>query len=179
MQVAVTGKNMDVTDALKDRTIKKLQKLDKYFYSEMEARVLMEVKRGFHKVEILVPFRDILFRAEESTLDMYISIDNAVDKIEKQILKYKTRLEKKFINGDSIRYAELPRETIEENEEEGFEVVRTKKISIKPMSVEEAILQMNLLGHDFFVFTNEETDDVAVVYKRKDGRYGLIEPNEE
>ncbi|TZE82642.1 ribosome hibernation-promoting factor, HPF/YfiA family [Calorimonas adulescens] len=177
MQVAVTGKNMDVTDALKERAKKKLQKLDKYFYKELEARVLLEVERGFHKAEILIPFRDILFRAEEATPDMYVSIDNAVDKIEKQILKYKTRLEKRFSSGDSIRYADLPQGPKEE--EEGFEVVRTKKISIKPMSVEEAILQMNLLGHDFFVFTNEETDDVAVVYKRKDGRYGLIEPNEE
>lgn len=182
MQVVVTGKNVDVTDALKDRAVKKLQKLDKYFYSELEARVLLEVERGFHKAEILIPFRDILFRAEESTPDMYISIDNAVDKIEKQILKYKTRLEKKFTNGESIRYTELPHETVQENhenEEEKFEVVRTKKIGIKPMSVEEAILQMNLLGHNFFVFTNEETDDVAVVYKRRDGRYGLIEPYEE
>ncbi len=182
MQVVVTGKNMEVTDALKDRAEKKLQKLDKYFYSEAEAKVMLEVVKGVHRTEIVIPFRDILFRAEESTPDMYISIDNAVDKIEKQMLKYKSRLEKKFVSGESIRYTDLPYDTaaeVRENEEESFEVVRTKKIGIKPMSVEEAILQMNLLGHSFFVFTNERTEDVAVVYKRKDGKYGLIEPFEE
>lgn len=181
MKVIVIGRNIKVTNTLKDRAEKRLQKLDKYFYSDVEAKVMLEVVKNVHKAEVSIPFRDIMFRAEESTPDMYSSIDNAVDKIEKQILKYKTRLENKFASGESIRYTDVPlkEDGKNEDEDEKFEVVRTKKFGIKPMSVEEAILQMNLLSHNFFVFTNEETDDVAVVYKRKDGKYGLIEPYEE
>lgn len=175
MQVQVRGRNIEVTDALKDYVAKRLGKLDKYMENLGDAQVALTVVRGFHRVEVTIPIDGMILRGEESTGDMYASIDLVVDKLEKQIEKYKGKLQKRgnrFIEGQRAM-APVKRE----DEDDGPKLVRTKRFAIKPMPVDEAILQMNLLGHNFFVFSNAETEQVNVVYKRKDGNYGLIEPD--
>ncbi|MBE3591823.1 MAG: ribosome-associated translation inhibitor RaiA [Thermoanaerobacter sp.] len=181
MNITVSGKNgMTITDGLRDAVIKNVSKLSKYFPQDTEVRTVLSVQKNNHIAEITIPFKGIIFRAEEVSDDMYVSIDRVVDKIEKQILKHKAKLKNRFGANESIRF-EIPPfygEAKGEEEEGSFEIVKTKRFPIKPMSPEEAILQMNLLGHNFFVFTNADTDTINVVYKRKDGKYGLIEPIE-
>ncbi|WP_029688076.1 ribosome-associated translation inhibitor RaiA [Thermoanaerobacter sp. A7A] len=181
MNITVSGKNgMTVTDGLRDAVLKNVSKLSKYFTEDTEVRTVLSVQKNNHIAEITIPFKGIIFRAEEVSDDMYVSIDRVVDKIEKQILKHKAKLKNRFGSNESIRF-EIPaayEEAKGEEEEGSFEIVKTKRFPIKPMSPEEAILQMNLLGHNFFVFTNADTDTINVVYKRKDGKYGLIEPIE-
>jgi len=175
MKITVSGKNIDVTDALRDSVIRKISKLDKYFNPEVEAQVTLSVQRNRHIIEVTIPFDGVILRGEESTDDMYASIDMVLDKLEKQIIKHKTRLERK-LRVNSFKVADTsPREIEDEDELYNPLIVRTKKFAIKPMPVDEAVLQMDLLGHNFFVFLNAETEEVNVVYKRKDGRYGLIE----
>lgn len=175
MEVHVRGRNIEVTDALKDYVTKRLGKLNKYIENLGDAQVTLTVERGFHRVEVTIPINGMILRGEETTGDMYASTDLVVDKLEKQIEKYKGKLQKR-----GARFAEGQRAAVapvtQKEEEEGPKLVRTKRFAIKPMPVEEAILQMNLLGHSFFVFSNAETEQVNVVYKRKDGNYGLIEP---
>lgn len=168
----VVGRNIEVTDALRETIDKKLSKLDKYFHKEMESTVTLIVEKNRQIVEVMVPLSGRIIRAEESTDDMYASIDKVIDVLEKQIRKQKERLKDKKFNGETIRFENI--EPVSE-EEEG-KIKRVKKFSIKPMSEEEAVLQMELIGHDFFVFRNWETEEINVVYKRKDGHYGLIVP---
>lgn len=177
MKFIVSGKNLEVTDALKERVSKKLGKLDKFFNPGTEAHVTMCVEKNRHIAEVTIIFNGIVFRAEVSNDDMYASIDKAADILERQIRKNRTRLEKK-LRENAFKVEGLKGEQVggEVEEERDFKVVRSKRFAIKPMTTEEAILQMNLLGHEFFVFTNAETRDANVVYKRKDGNYGLIEP---
>lgn len=176
MQVVVKGKNIEVTSALRDYAVKKVQKLERFFKSNvMEAQVALRVEKGLHIVDVTVQVDGLLLRGEEKSGDMYASIDGVVDKIERQIRKYKTKInrnlrqkgakvnEAAFDNGD-VRVEDEPK------------IVKTKRFAIKPMSLEEAMMQMELLGHDFFVFSNAESDEVNVLYRRKDGNYGLIEP---
>lgn len=173
MKLTVRGKNMELTDALKIYVEKRIGKIDKYFDFDTDAQVTLNVERGLHKVEVTAGINGMILRAEESTTDMYASIDLVVDKLERQIAKYKTRINRKARQGGGIKALnELPK--VEEDDE--MEIVRTKRFSVKPMPVEEAVLQMNLLGHDFYVFANADTDDIGVIYRRKDGKYGLIEP---
>lgn len=168
----VVGRNIEVTDALRDTIDKKLSKLDKYFHKEMDATVTLIVEKNRQIVEVMVPLSGRIIRAEESTDDMYASIDKVIDVLEKQIRKQKEKLKDKKFNGETIRF-----ENIEPvNDEEEGKIKRVKRFSIKPMSEEEAVLQMELIGHDFFVFRNWETEEINVVYKRKDGHYGLIVP---
>ncbi len=172
MILTIRGKNIDLTDALKAHVEKRVSKVDKYFDVDAEVQATLNVERDLHKVEVTVAINGMILRAEEATNDMYASIDLVVDKLERQIAKYKTRINRKVRQGAGIKaISELPK-VQEENE---MEIVRTKRFSVKPMPVEEAVLQMNLLGHDFYVFANADTDDIGVVYRRKDGRYGLIE----
>lgn len=173
MNVTITGRNMEVTDYLKDLTLKKLEKLEKYFPQDTEAQVVMSVEKSRHSIEITIPYRGGVIRGEETTTDMYASIDNVIAKLDRQILKHKTKLSK------TLRYEEeaAAEEYYDEFEGHGPEIVKVKRFSMKPMSVEEAMLQMDLLGHSFFVFTNGETGDINVLYSRKDGNYGLIEPD--
>jgi len=171
MKIQVRGRNMDTTDALKDYISKRLGKLDKYIDNLGDAQVTMTVERGFHRIEVTIPINGMILRGEESTGDMYTSIDLVVEKLEKQIEKYKGKLQKR-----GARYVNDQRKTAAVPEDEEPRLVRTKRFAIKPMPVEEAVLQMNLLGHNFFVFSNADTEQVNVVYKRKDGNYGLIEP---
>ncbi|NLW40733.1 MAG: ribosome-associated translation inhibitor RaiA [Tissierellia bacterium] len=176
MKLNFVGKNMEVTQALKDITEKKLSKLDKYFKQDAEGNVIYSVERNRKIFEVTINLPGTILRAEEASEDMYASIDKAVDVLERQIRKYKTRLQKRYNNGETIRFENIAPLTEEEEEEDRPKVVKTKRFDMKPMDVEEAILQMELLRHNFFVFLNADTDDLNVIYKRKDGNYGLIEP---
>ena len=177
MKFVFTEKRTEIPDTLKSYAEKKVGKLDRYFKSDAEALITFSIERGRHNVEVTVRNANMYFRASESTNDMYASIDLAVTAIERQIHKNKTRRVKKLRQGAferEIQPASGPLHDIAE--EIDFEIVRTKKFPIKPMTPEEAILQMNLLGHHFFVFKNQEDDGrFAVVYIRNNGGYGLIE----
>jgi putative sigma-54 modulation protein len=175
MNIKITGKNFDVTDALKERVNKKLGKLEKFFKPGTEAQVTMSMQRSRYIIEVTIITGGITLRAEVTEDDMYACIDKARDILERQIRKNKTRLAKRLYEG-VLEQPDAFRKTIDVEEETEFRVVRTKRFAVKPMPVEEAILQMNLLGHEFFVFSNAETNQVNVVYKRKDGNYVLIEP---
>ncbi|MBK5252788.1 MAG: ribosome-associated translation inhibitor RaiA [Peptostreptococcaceae bacterium] len=175
MRIIVSGKNMDITDALRNMAESKLERIDKLFGSEVDAQVTMSVERNRQIVEITIPLKNgVILRAEEATNDMYISIDKAIDKLHKQLEKHKTRIERRYRGHESIRLENIP--DVEDTDQNEFRIVRTKRFPVKPMDPEEAVLQMELLGHAFFVFANSESDEVNVVYKRNDGNYGLIEP---
>ena len=175
MKLNFTGKNIDITDALRDVTNKKLSKLDKYFQSHIEGNVTFSSEKNRKIIEVTINIPGTIIRVEEATDDMYKSIDRAVDILERQIRKYKTKLQKKYRNNDTIRFDNVAPLPLEDNTDKGT-IVKNKKFTIKPMSVEEAVLQMELLGHNFYVFINQDTEEMAVTYKRKDGNYGLIEP---
>lgn len=170
-----TGKNMEVTDALKDVTEKKLGKLDKYFQKDIQGNVTFSTEKNRKIIEVTINLPGTILRAEESSDDMYASIDKAVDVLERQIRKHKTKLQKRYQNNETIRFENVVPLPIEDD---GIrpKLVRRKKFGLKPMSAEEAILQMELLRHNFFVYMDAESEDISVVYRRKDGNYGLIEP---
>ena len=174
MRFIVSGKNIEVTEALREKVTKKMGRLEKFFNPGTEVHVTMSVEKTRHIIEVTIPFNGVVLRAEEANDDMYTSIDKVIDLLERQIRRYKTRLEKSLHEAAYVPGNFTIRDEVEEEHE--FNIVRTKKFAIKPMSVEEAVLQMNLLGHEFFMFSNAETNEVNVVYKRKDGNYGLIEP---
>jgi putative sigma-54 modulation protein len=180
MNIIISGKNVEITDSLRTQINKKVGKLKRYFKPGTEAQVTLSVEKNRHIVEVTIPFNGVLIRAEESTDNMYCSIDRVLDKLEHQIHKYRTKLARNFRTGAFVDEKLLFSDDVYRNEkEEDLQVVRTKRFAIKPMSVEEALMQMDLLGHSFFVFSNAETEEVNVVYKRRDGRYGLIEPEYE
>lgn len=170
MNIKYTGRKIDVTQGLKDYSEKRLQRIEKFFPESAYATVTFSVQKENHIAEITVYHEGMIFRAEISNNDMYAAIDKCIDVLERQIRKQKTRLEKKLKTG-----AFVPDASNEVEEEEEFRIVKVKKYENKPMSAEEAILQMNLLGHAFYIFNNAQTNDKCVVYKRKDGNYGLIE----
>lgn len=175
MKIKITGKNMDITDALREIAFKKLGKLDKYFQEDVDANVTFSVEKDRQIIEVTINLPGTILRAEEYSDDMYTSIDKAVDVLEGQIRKYKTKLQKRYQKGETIRFENI--EPMPKPKEEDIpKLVKVKRFAMKPMDAEEAILQMELLRHNFFVFMNGETDEVNVVYKRKDGNYGLIEP---
>jgi len=173
MNITVRGKNVEVTDALKDYVEKRLGKLDKYFENLREAQVTLVVEKGTHRVEVTIPINGMILRGEETTGDMYASVDLVIEKLERQIEKHKAKLSKKIQRSFQ---GEVLAGLADHHRDEELEVIKTKRFALKPMPVEEAIMQMNLVGHNFFVFSNAETEEVNVVYKRKDGKYGLIEP---
>lgn len=175
MEVKIIGKNIQVTEALKEVITKKLARLDKYFKDEVVAHVVLSVQKGNHKAEITIPFNGGVVRSEEANDDMYKSVDLILDKIERQIRKQKTKLQRK-LHEESLVFSLIPEDDKYKDKEEP-KIVKTKKFAMKPMVAEEAILQMELLGHNFFVYMNAETSEVNVIYKRKDGNYGLIEPD--
>lgn len=174
MRIVVSGKNIVVTDALKDRVNKKLSKFERFFEPNTDAHATLSVEKGRHIFEVTIPFNGVILRAEEATDDMYMSIENVIEKLERQIRKQKTKLERRM-KDYNLRFDALF-ENITEEEDDEIQIVRTKKFAYKPMAAEEAVLQMELLGHSFFVFSNADTEEVNVIYKRKDGNYGLIEP---
>lgn len=170
MTINIIGRKLNVRDSFRELVEKKLEKLDKYFKDDAVAYVTMTKEKNGERLEITVTSGAMLFRAEECDETFNNSLDTAVDTIERQIRKNKTRLEKRLREGAFRVIEEQPEEF-----EEEFEV-REKSFVMKPMSVEEAILQMNLIGHEFFMFENSETGNAAVVYKRKKGGYGLLNP---
>ncbi len=177
MKFTFTEKRMDSSDQLRAYAEKKIGKLDRFFKNEAEAFVTFSLERGRFLAEITIQSNGMFYRASELTQDMYASVDSGVAAIERQIRRNKTRLEKKLREGALEREsvpAYVPAAEADEPADD-FRIVRSKRFSIKPMSAEEAILQMNLLGHEFFVFRNMDAEDaIAVVYKRKQGGYGLI-----
>lgn len=175
MKFIYTGKGMEVSESLKARVEKKLSKMERYFNQEAEATVRFKQQKGGRNiVELTVSVGGLILRAEECSNDMYLSIDRAVDKLESQVRRYRTKLDKHLREARMEPIAEAAVEPI--YEEASYDVVRTKRFAVKPMSVEDAITQMELLGHDFFLFLNEETEILNVLYRRNDGSYGLLQP---
>ena len=173
MNVNVRGKNIVVTPALKEYVEKKITKITRQFKTVGDISAVLKVEKGNHIVEITVPASGILIRAQESTKDMYSSIDLVVEKIERQVHKYKTRLAKRKYSN----FVEpVPAPEVEAAPYEEIKIIKNKKFSMNPMTAEEAILQMNLLDHDFFVYFDPDYGGVNVVYRRKDGNYGLLQP---
>ena len=176
MKFTFTEKRMDSSEELRAYSMRKIGKLDRFFKNEADAYVTFSVERGRFLAEITIRSNGLFYRASELTNDMYASVDSGVAAIERQIRRNKTRLEKKLREG-ALEAEQIPAyvSAAEEEEKDEFKIVRSKRFSIKPMSPEEAILQMNLLDHEFFVFKNmEENDAFSIVYKRKQGGYGLI-----
>ena len=175
MRITITGRNIELTQGLKDAVEDKLNKLEKYFTPETEVYVTLSVEKERQKIEVTIPIEGHVIRSEQVSTDMYVSIDLVEEIIEKQLKKYRTRLTSKKLNAAENFKQEFIAEA-EEAEEEAVKIVRSKKFGMKPMYPEDACIQMELSGHDFFVFRNAETDEVNVVYKRKGSTYGLIEP---
>ncbi len=177
-EFTIRGKNIEITPPLREYVEKRVGKVTKYFDNVQEINVLLTVTKGQHVVEVTVEVpTGVLLRGEESTTDMYTSIDLVVEKLERQIHKQKTKLAKRFRGGgfkaEVLEEAKFNADQSDESEE--YPVVKTKRFSVKPMDVQEAIMQMNLLNHNFFVFRDAETEEICVVYKRNDGAYGLLE----
>ena len=177
MKVTVIAKNIELTPALKEMVERKISKLEKYFGPDVEARATLSVQKNRQRIEVTIPFNGVILRGEEATDDMYKSIDLVEEKLVRQIRKQRTRLSRKNTSG-SLRYPEFNGIRFEDDayEDDTSKIVKTKSFNVKPMSADEAVLQMELLGHSFFVYQDADTNNVGVVYKRKDGNYGLIEP---
>lgn len=177
MKIVIHGRNIQVTDALEESVCKKLSKLDKYFSQELEAHVTLGVEKNNQIIEVTILVNGMHLRAQERNADLYIAIDSVVDKIYKQIRKQKTKLLRKYHENKELKNSSILFDNIEvdEDDEEIDKIVKTKKFPIKPMFRDEAILQMEMMGHDFYVFINAETNVVNVLYKRSSGNYGLIE----
>ncbi len=176
----IRGKNIEITPSLREYVEKRVGKVTKYFEKVGEITVLLTVSKGRHIVEVTVPIQGgIVLRGEEATMDMYTSIDLVVEKLERQIHKQKTKLARRFRGGgfkaEVIEEQEKDHPVDKRDESAEYPVVKTKRFVVKPMDVQEAIMQMNLLDHNFFVFRDSETEEVNVVYRRTDGNYGLIE----
>lgn len=173
MRYIISGKNIDVTEGLKEAIYEKIGKLERYFTDDTEVHVTFSVEKERQKIEVTIPMKGNIIRAEEESTDMYVSIDLVEEIIERQLRKYKNKIVERKQHGIGLNKAFLEEETLGE---ENIEIIRSKRFAIKPMDPEEACVQMELLGHDFYVFRNSETDEVNVVYKRKANSYGLIEP---
>ena len=174
MKTTIVARKMDLTPGLKEYIETKLEKLNKFFDDDSEAKITMSVEKNRQKIEATIYCRDTIYRVEQSTSDMYVTMDKIIDDMERQIRKHKTRLEKR-LRQDA--FVDMGVYDIPVEEESEFNIIKTKSLTTKPMSNEEAILQMNLLGHSFFVYKNSETEQNNIVYKRKDGNYGVIEIN--
>ncbi|RSL35085.1 ribosome-associated translation inhibitor RaiA [Salibacterium salarium] len=193
MNYNIRGENLEVTPALKSYVEKKVSKMERYFDTTPTAdvHVKMQVHNSESSIEVTIPMPQLVLRAEEEHADMYAAIDLVVEKLERQIRKHKTKVNRKFRQEGSVKYmfkdniedlneeiatGELGNEEFPEEEVDEYEIVRKKRFNLKPMDTEEAILQMDMLGHAFFVFSNAVNGDTNVVYRRRDGKYGLIEP---
>lgn len=176
MRITISGKNFNISDKVEDRLTRKLNKLDRYFGSEVEAQARLSLERNSRNIcEITIPIEGGIVRAEEVAEDMFKAMDRCIEKLERQIRKYRTRLKKQLKEGAFVEAPEYFTESTED-EEETRQLVRTKTFPIRPMAVEDAITQMQLLGHSFFVFMNIDTESICVVYVRHDGNYGLLQP---
>lgn len=175
MNFIISGKNIEITPGLKDTIERKLGKLERYFTPDTEIIVTLSVEKERQKIEVTIPVKGDIIRSEQESTDMYVSIDLVEEVIERQLRKYKNKLVAKHQAGGSFNqtFVESEDEVADSDE---IRIVRTKRFGVKPMFPEDACMQMDLLGHNFFVFSNAETEEVNVVYKRKDGSFGLIEP---
>ena len=174
MRFTIRGKNIEVTEGLRSAVTEKLGKLEKYFTPETEIIVTLSVEKDRQKIEVTIPVKGNIIRSEQVSNDMYVSIDLVEEVIERQLRKYKTKIIGKHKDGGNLRKEFIEKEN--EGEEEEVKIIRIKQFGMKPMFPEDACVQMELLGHSFFVFRNADTDEVNVVYKRKGNTYGLIEP---
>ena len=173
MRYIISGKNIDVTEGLRNAVYDKIGRLEKYFTPETEVHVTFNVEKERQIIEVTIPMKGNIIRAEQESDDMYVSIDLVVDIIDRQLKRYKTKLAEKKQSSEYFKAEYLEDDDLDDEE---IRIIRSKRFAVKPMDPEEACVQMELLGHTFFVFRNSETDEVNVVYKRKDGTYGLIEP---
>lgn len=173
MRYIISGKNIDVTDGLKSAIYEKIGKLEKYFTPDTEVHVTLGVEKERQKIEVTIPMKGNIVRAEQVSQDMYVSIDLVEEVIERQLNKYKSKILEQKQAAVNFNKSFVEEDTADEEE---VKIYRTKRFAVKPMDPEEACVQMELLGHNFFVFRNAETDEVNVVYKRKANTYGLIEP---
>ncbi len=173
MRYIISGKNIDVTEGLKSAVYEKIGKLERYFTPETEIHVTLSVEKERQKIEITIPMKGNIVRAEQVSNDMYVSIDLVEEIIERQLRKYKNKLVEQKQAAVNFNQAFVEEDSFEDDK---IEIIRTKKFAMKPMDAEEACIQMELLGHNFYVFRNADTDEVNVVYKRKGNTYGLIEP---
>ena len=174
MRIKITARNIELTEGLKTAVESKLSKLEKYFTPDTDAYVTLSVEKERQKVEVTIPMKGNYIRSEQISNDMYVSIDLVEEVLERQLKKYRTKIVTKQQNAASV----FKQEFIDANDEddEEIKIIRSKKFDMKPMYPEDACVQMELLGHDFYVFINAETEEVNVVYKRKGNTYGLIEP---
>lgn len=185
MNFNIRGENLKVTPSLRNYTEKKISKLERYFDSPLmtDVHVNMHVHNNDQVIEVTIPMQGLLLRAEEAQVDMYTAIDSVIEKLERQIRKFKTKVNRKnrqkVMRGyDQIAVGADPMPYYVDEDvvvESDFDVVRRKRFNFKPMDVDEAIMQMDMLGHDFFVFANSVSGETSVIYRRKDGKYGLIE----
>ncbi|MBO4976556.1 MAG: ribosome-associated translation inhibitor RaiA [Lachnospiraceae bacterium] len=173
MKFVIVGRNIEVTPGLRDAVEDKIGKLEKYFNPDTEVHVTLSVEKDRQKIEVTIPVKGSIIRSEQVSNDMYVSIDLVEEIIERQLKKYKTKIVDKQQSAGAFSQLFLENDDLDDEE---IKIVRTKKFDIKPMYPEDACIQMELLGHSFFVFINAETDQVNVVYKRKGDTYGLIEP---
>lgn len=173
MRYVITGRNIDVTEGLRNAVQEKIGKLEKYFTADTEVHVTLSVEKERQKIEVTIPVKGNIIRSEQVSSDMYVSIDLVEEIIERQLKKYKNKIVEKQQARDSFSSEFIDKDY---DEDDSIKIIRTKKFGIKPMDPEEACVQMELLGHNFYVFSNSETDEVNVVYKRKGNTYGLIEP---
>lgn len=173
MRFIISGKNIEVTEGLRTAIQDKIGKLERYFAPETEIHVTLSVEKDRQKIEVTIPMKGNIVRAEQVSSDMYVSIDLVEEIIERQLRKYKNKLVDQKQSATSLSQAFVEEEMVGDDD---IQITRTKKFAMKPMDPEEACVQMELLGHNFFVFRNAETDEVNVVYKRKGNTYGLIEP---
>lgn len=176
MKIKIFGKNIEVTEGIRSAVEEKIGKLDKYFAEETRVDVTLSVNKNEQKVEVTIPVKGRIIRAEEISDDMYVSIDMVEETIERQLVKYKNKIidkKKSIKEAFTETYIEAD---YEDEDEDQIKIKKTKRFGIKPMDLEEACVEMELLGHNFFVFLNAETEEVNVVYKRKGNTYGLIEP---
>ena len=172
MNITIIGRKCTPREAFKEKAEKKLAKVDKFFSREADAKITATVEKSCQTVEITVNSGGMVFRAQEKADTIDDALDKCVDNLIRRIRKNKTKLERRLKDAS---FDNFPEEDVAEETE--FELVRTKAVSVKPQSVEEAILQMNMLGHEFYMFTNSATDLISLVYKRQDGGYGLLEPS--
>jgi len=173
MNYIISGKNIEVTDGLKTAIYDKLGRLEKYFTDDTDVQITFSVEKERQKIEVTIPMKGHIIRAEQASEDMYVSIDMVEEVIERQITRYKKKILDKEQNS---AYIQSDFFDVDDEDDEEVKIIRSKKFAVKPMYPEDACIQMELLGHNFFVFCNAETDEVNVVYKRKGNTYGLIEP---
>lgn len=175
MKFVISGKNMEITDGLRTAVEEKLSKLERYFTQDTTVTVTLSVEKERQKIEVTIPVKGTIIRSEQVSNDMYTSIDMAQEVIERQLRRYKTKLTDRYQSGGGFQKAYLEKDYDEEDE---VKIRRSKKFDIKPMYPEDACVQMELLGHSFYVFRNAEDEQICVVYKRKGGTYGMIEPED-